>query len=296
MEGQTMSTRQSSSGVQRGLAFLTELRRRNQFLFAVALIQFALAVLFTVLMQLDGRMLLGRNVWTKPWKFAVSITLYLATVAWILPSLSLTDRIERRVTAIVGTTMLIEIALISTQAARGVQSHFNDSTPLDSALFGVMGISITINTLAIAYVLWRTVRSPPNIAPAYLWGLRIGMLVFVIASFQGGYIAVRGTHAVGVAADSAGLPLLNWKLSGGDLRVAHFVGLHALQALPLAGYVAATRDRLSTQHALLAVSVVAVLYSSLTVGTFVQALLGDPLLSSVPLPSMRAVLHLHPGY
>ena len=265
-----------------GSAVLTELRRRNRVLFTVALVHLALAVLFTVLMQLDGRMLLGRNVWIKPWKFATSITIFAATMGWLLPTLSLGDRTERVVSAIIAAAMLIEITLISGQAARAVPSHFNTSTPLDAAIFAVMGVTVMINTLAVAYVLWRLVRSPPDLAPAYLWGIGLGLFVFVIASFEGGLMAAYGSHSVGVPAAGPGLPLLNWSLTGGDLRVAHFVGLHALQILPLTGYVAAGRERLSPRSSLAVVGVVAVLYSGFTVATFVQAMLGIPLVSSLP--------------
>ncbi len=260
----------------------TELRDRNRVLFAVAAANLALAAVFTVLLSLDGRTLLGRNVWTKPWKFATSIAVFTATMGWILPSLGLGERVERLVTATIGGAMTIEIALISTQAARGVASHFNKSTTLDTAVFAVMGVTITISSLAVAVVLWRVVRDPPSLHPAYLWGLGLGMLVFLLASFQGWLMISRGGHAVGAAADSPGVPLLNWRLTGGDLRVAHFIGLHSLQVLPLTGYVAARWDGVARVGSLAVVGTVGALYAALTAGTFVLAMLGTPLVRSVP--------------
>jgi hypothetical protein len=52
-----------------------ELYRRNRVLFTVALANVALAVAFTALMYVDGRTLLERNVWAKPWKFATHSSL-----------------------------------------------------------------------------------------------------------------------------------------------------------------------------------------------------------------------------
>jgi hypothetical protein len=258
---------------------LAELRRRNRVLCAVAAVNLGLAVLFTGLMVVDGRTLLGRNVWTKPWKFATSITVFAATLAWVLPSLSLRPRIERAVTYVIAAAMTVEIALISTQAARGVRSHFNTATALDTAVFTVMGATITLSTLVVGYVLWRTVRSPPALAPAYRWGLWLGLLVFVLASFEGGLMAARGSHAVGAAAGGPGLPLLNWSVTGGDLRVAHFLGLHALQVLPLTGYLAARSERLSTRGSLAVVGVTGGLYGGLVAVTFALAMLGVPVVA-----------------
>lgn len=274
------------SSINTGSKLATELRCRSRVLFAVALVNLVLAVVFTALMQLDGRMILGRNVWTKPWKFATSIALFTATLGWLLPSLSLSDRVERLATRTIGTAMLIEITLISTQAARGVQSHFNDATVLDTGIFAVMGTAITISTLAVTYVLWRSIRDPPHLAPAYLWGIWTGLFLFVLASFEGGLMVAHGSHSVGAPAGGPGLPLLNWSLSGGDLRIAHFIGLHALQVLPLTGYLATQWDGLSTRQSVGVVGVVAVGYSSLVGGTFVWALLGNPILTSVPVPSV----------
>lgn len=263
-----------------------ELHRRNRVLFTVALANVALAVVLTGLMYVDARTLLGRNVWTKPWKFATSIAVFTATMGWILPSLSLTDRVARFATYVIGGAMSIEIALISTQAARGVASHYNTNTPIDSAIFGVMGITITISSVVVGYVLWRIVRNPPDLAPAYLWGIGLGMFLFVVTSFQGWLMVSQGGHAVGAANDSPGLPLLNWSVTGGDLRVAHFIGLHALQVLPLTGYVAVQWDRVSTRQSLTIVGLVGTAYGLLTGGTFVLALLGTPLVRSPTLPAL----------
>lgn len=260
---------------------VSELHARNRILCAVALANFGLAIVFTILLFLDGRALAGRSVWTKPWKFATSIAVFTATLGWILPTLSLRDRVERVATAVVGGAMAVEITLIATQAARGVASHFNDSTPLDTAVFAVMGVTITISSAVVAYVLWRVVRRPPDLAPAYLWGIRLGMAVFLIASFEGWLMISRGGHAVEAAANDPGLPLVNWSVTGGDLRVAHFVGLHALQVLPFTGYLAATWGRLSTRGSLAAVGGVATLYSGFTVVTFLQAMAGHPLVAAI---------------
>jgi len=281
-----------SQATFRSASFTTlvrELRDRDRFLFTVAVLNFGLAVLFTGLIYVDGRTLLGRNVWIKPWKFATSITIYTATVGWILTSLSLGDRLEWFASRTIGAAMLIEITLISTQAARGVPSHFNDSTALDTAIFAVMGMTITLSTLVVVYVLWRIIRYPPSLSPAYLWSLRIGMFLFVLASFEGWVMIGQGSHSVGAEA-TATLPLLNWNLNSGDLRVAHFIGLHSLQIIPFTGFLASYRYDESHRKALSIVGLVGILYSVFIGATFWQALLGNPIVTSVPIGSVSPAM------
>jgi hypothetical protein len=289
MEWWPMSGAVIRTPYQKGTDLLWELYDRNRLLCLVALCNVGLAVVFTLLIQIDSRSLLGRNIWTKPWKFATSIAIFTATMAWLLPSLSLSDRVERLTTYTVASAMIIEISLISMQAARGVRSHFNYSTPLDSTIAAVMGLTITINTLVIAFVLWRIVRRPPDLAPAYLWGIWIGVFLFVAASFQGWVMIGYDSHSIGAPAGGPGLPLLNWSVTGGDLRIAHFIGLHSLQVLPFTGYVAARWPDTSPRISKSVVGVVAVLYGSLVGGTFAWALLGNPLVPSLPVVSMAGI-------
>jgi hypothetical protein len=85
-----------------------------------------------------------------------------------------------------------------------------------------------------------------------------------------------------VAADgsgaAAGLPVVGWRRDAGDLRVGHFVGLHALQVLPLVGAVLRRRRLRERQRAGL-VHVAGVGYLGLTLLVTWQALRAQPLLS-----------------
>ena len=67
-----------------------------------------------------------------------------------------------------------------------------------------------------------------------------------------------------------GLPLLNWSKQHGDLRIAHFTGMHALQVLPLLAWFVFNNT--------LEVFALAVLYVLLAAFTLIQALQGKPLI------------------
>ena len=135
-----------------------------------------------------------------------------------------------------------ELSVIVWQAANGRLSHFNISTPFYAALFQAMGVAIVVFTIWTAYigVLFFT-QKEFTIPRTYLWAIRLGIFLFVVFAFEGGIMAQQLRHTVGFADGSPGLPLVNWSRIYGDLRVAHFFGLHSLQILPLVAYFLCTK-------------------------------------------------------
>lgn len=63
-------------------------------------------------------------------------------------------------------------------------------------------------------------------------GIQIGLVIFLIAGFEGFAMVGQMKHTVGAEDGQDGLPFLGWAKTYGDLRVFHFLGLHALQILP----------------------------------------------------------------
>lgn len=214
---------------------LRELFRRAPFLAGVGALNFVLFGCFFIFSLFDSRTILGLDPWVKPMKFALSIGIYLWTIGWIIHHLGLWLR--RILGLVIGSTMILEITAIALQSARGVQSHFNQATAFDAIIFSLMGLMILANTIAVAIVLIAFIVKAPDISPGYLWGIRLGIVGFLLASGVGGIMIRNMAHAVGVADGGPGLPFVNWSTEGGDLRVAYFLGLHALQLLPLTGFL-----------------------------------------------------------
>jgi hypothetical protein len=226
----------------------------------------------------DPRVITGAPAWLKPVKFMISGSIYCATFIWLLSYVR--GRLASIVAWVTALGLMIEIALVTFQAARGTRSHFNVSTPLNAAIWSIMGtiiVGIYAAALLTAILLMR--RRLPD--PALTWAVRLGVLISLVgmgiaylmtsptaaqqsAAKAGHGLPIAGAHSVGVADGGPGLPILGWSTVGGDLRAPHFVGLHALQLLPLAAWLLARYGtRLATSARVALVWIVGVAYLSL---------------------------------
>lgn len=256
---------------------LQSLLARDRLVGGAALACLALFVGLALIAPFDGRLVTGINPWIKPMKFASSIAIFLATIAWFMPDLGPWPRARRWIAGTVVATMSVELVAIVGQAARGTTSHFNQSTAFDAAVFSIMGMAITVNTVAVAAMLPLIRRDVPTARVGYLWGMRLGVALFVVGSLMGFVIVTNQGHSVPGPDGGPGLPFLNWAVDQGDLRVAHFIGLHALQALPLLGFVLDRRQP-ATAARTGVLSVVAAVWLAVMGVTLVLALAGRPLL------------------
>lgn len=230
-------------------ALLTRLWHTDAPLTATGLFMTAVLLATVAGIWLDPRLIQGAPAWLKPAKFAASTAIYSFTLAWIFTSLPDSPRMRRIVGRTTAAVFAIEVAIVSVQAFRGVASHFNTATLLDGALFTVMGIAIVTQTIASAAVLmalWRQHFTDRALG----WALRLGLLITITGASLGGVMTqptgeqlalarasgqmpISGAHTVGAPDGGPGLPGTGWSRTHGDLRIPHFLGLHAMQILPL---------------------------------------------------------------
>jgi len=214
-----------------------------------ALVMVGALAAFVVGLVIDPRVITGAPAWLKPAKFAVSTAIYMFTLAWVFTYLGEWPRLRKLVGRGTAAIFIVEVAIIALQAWRGTTSHFNYSTPANGALFVIMGSAIVLQTLlsvAVAVALWRQQFQDRALG----WALRLGMAITIAGAFTGGLmtrptdaqldqiVATRqatiiGAHTVGAPDGGPGLPGTGWSVEHGDLRVPHFIGLHALQVLPV---------------------------------------------------------------
>lgn len=218
--------------------------RLHRPLLVLAIVALAGAAVSVVALLVDPREILGQPAWLKPLKFWISIAIYSVTLAWMI---GLASR-ARRLLAILGNVLvvalLLEMVAIVGAVLLDTTSHFNVSSPLASVAWSVMAISIVVvwlATVVVAVVLFRMPLGDPARALAIRAGLVIGLVGMALAFLMTGptsdqlndFEGIAGAHTVGVPDGGAGVPFFGWSTEGGDLRVPHFIGMHALQALPL---------------------------------------------------------------
>lgn len=259
--------------------FFRELHRRNPVLSAMGWANVALLAAALAAAPFDARTVTGINPWIKPMKFASSVAIFVWTMAWLLEYVKSYRRAVRVISWGITIVFAFEQASIFMQAARGTTSHFNVRTPLDAAIFSLMGLMIVVNTALVLVALALFFRRTEPLPPAYLWGIRLGLVLFVAAGLEGFAMTSNMGHTVGAADGGPGLPGLGWSTRAGDLRVAHSLGLHALQALPLVGYALSRRAGDEGRHSVAYLWAFAAVYAAAFTLLFWQAALGRPLLA-----------------
>jgi hypothetical protein len=276
-------------------AFLRKLWSTSPVLVAVGLLHFALLVPMVIAIPLDHRLVAGALVWIKPAKFAISVGIYLLTLAWLLSFVEGRRRAVAMISWVTAVMMVVELAAVNVQAVRGVQSHFNVGTPFDAALFTTMGLAIFciwLSGIATAVLLFRQKFADRAVGNA----LRIGMTVSMMGAGMGAMMTQPtpaqlaqinagerltrvGGHAVGGSEEGPGLPLVGWSTVAGDLRPAHFVGLHGMQLLPLLGLWLSRRRSLTERARVALVRIGAATYLGVIGLLIAQALRAEPLIS-----------------
>jgi hypothetical protein len=243
----------------------------------------------------DQRILTGMPLWAKPLKFSLSVFIYGITLSWLLGQIRRWPRIAWWAGTVVAVFLAIEMVIIYGAAFADTTSHFNVSTPFAAAVWATMAMSIVVVwavTILVAVLLFRA-----NLGDrARSFAIRSGLLLAIVgmglaflmtspspdqlANFRG----IAGAHTVGMPDGGPGLPLLGWSTVAGDLRIPHFVGMHALQVLPIAALLLelgarrfSSLRRVTTRLGIL------VVLTGLYVGVLAvltgQALAGEPVVS-----------------
>jgi hypothetical protein len=210
---------------------------------------FTLALVSAVGLLVDDRLILGESVWLKPLKFGFAMGAYTLTLAWLLGKLTKARRVGWWLGTIFAVAGVLDVGAVAYAAANGTFSHFNQNTdPVARTVqtifsFGIMPLLLT--TLIIAVLLLFQRIGDRTLTRALRAGLGLALASMVVALWlstsagatprtvtdaNGHQVSMIGTHGIGDP-DGNGMPVTHWSTTGGDLRVPHFVGMHAIQVL-----------------------------------------------------------------
>ena len=249
------------------IALLSEMDRRQPVLARLGWVMAAVLAFSLLAMVFDGRSINGVSVWTKPAKFAASFVAWCWTLAWAWGVLAPAARqgfVARLVLWGTVGAAAFEQGWITLRAALGLPSHFA-SDALGGLMYSLMGVGAVL-LVAMAALLGVLVLARGE--GARPWRLAVGLglvLGGVLGGVSGATISVLGGPVVGGTLAEAWAPFF-WSRDGGDLRIAHFLGTHAMQALPAFALLAAPGA--------VGVSVAALGWLGITVAAYGLALAG----------------------
>ncbi len=221
--------------------FLPELYKRNTLLFWMGWIHFVMFFFCLGLLSFNHNLIGGENAWAKPVRYYLSTTISLWTFGWFIYHINSKTQIKV-FSWLIALSLFFETAVIFVQSYRGVPSHFNVSDPFNSMMNVVLLSLMLIFLITVSYltlIFFNQKKMP--ISQHYTWGLRMGLLNFVIFSIAGLIMFAKHTHCIGGVEDGSRIALFNWSLKHGDLRIAHFMGVHSLQVIPLLSYYLFTK-------------------------------------------------------
>jgi hypothetical protein len=281
--------------------FIALLRQTNLPLTILAAITSATLLISILGLIFDPRAtaIINTPAWSKLFKFSISILVMTPALIWAINITSGKTRHTANIAAsVIGTMLSLEMILLLIQASRARPMHFNYTTPLDSALWITMTVGIFTMFAAFVVLLiavWRGVRQQPVIA----WAVRIGMVITAVGLMTPNLSAgpnasqlkaaqanqpniLLGAHTIGSSSATPdaepGLPLIGWNTQHGDIRIGHFIGLHALQLIPLFG-IWLSRRKLSQNRQLALLWTAGFGYFGLMLLTTWQALRGQSIVA-----------------
>ena len=163
--------------------------------------------------------------------FGLSFGLTVASLAWATSFLRL--RARGLVLGVFLVTSVVETALISMQAWRGVPSHFNFETPFDTAVSTTLALGGGVIVLVGVVCTLAAFAGAGALAPSMALAVRTGLVVLLVAFATGAVMVARG-----VTESRSGAARLAYDTAG-SLKPLHAVAMHVVLVLPALAWLLA---------------------------------------------------------
>ena len=182
-------------------------------------------------LTISGGSWMGPLSLRKPMTFGLSFGLTLITITWVTSFLRLGGRARTVLLSVFAGACVLETALVSLQAWRGVPSHFNVETPVDAFVTQMLAAGGVTLVAIIAALTFVSFRAAPATPAAMRVAIRTGFVILLSAMASGALMIAKGMSLV-----FAGNPQAAY-LTGGSLRPTHGVTMHAILVLPVLAWL-----------------------------------------------------------
>jgi hypothetical protein len=199
--------------------------------YVIGAVLMATGVVHVLVLIFSGETWLGPLSLRKPATFGLSFGLTLITVAWVSTFLDISQRSRTMLLTLLAAACVFETALVSLQAWRGVPSHFNVETRLDSLVARVLAgggfvlVALVVTLTVIAF------RRGAALPPSFRAAIQIGFLALLGAQLAGAIMIARGMTLV-----FQGKPQAAYATAG-MLKTTHAIAMHGILVLPLLAWL-----------------------------------------------------------
>lgn len=204
-------------------------------------------------------------------KFTFGVAIFTLTVALLLPHTRWSAAARRRWRVGYCTFAIYGLILEPTQAFRGLDPRFSEAgDTIDTvlgALFGVTALVLTAAFVILGLHFFRADALPGR--PLLRTAVRYGSLAVFVSFGIGIAMSVNSGREIG---------------PDGDLMVAHMLGVHGIQAIPLVALALGGAITTGPSRARTAVHAAGAGWLGAVVGAMIQALLGRPPIETSLLP------------
>jgi len=206
-------------------------RRVERVAYVVGLVLFLSGLVHVGILLVTGWTWIGPVSLRKAATFGLSFGLTLPSVAWATSYLRLPAR--GLVLGVFIVTSVVETALISMQAWRGVPSHFNFATPFDTAVSTTLALGGGVIVLVGVVCTLAAFAGAGGLAPSMALAVRTGLVVLLVAFATGAVMVARG-----VVEARGGQAQLAYDTAG-SLKPLHAVAMHVVLVLPALAWLLA---------------------------------------------------------
>lgn len=246
-------------------SFWTRGRRIERIGYAVGALLLVSGIVHAAILVVSGGSWSGPLSLRKPAVFGASFGITLVTIVWVASFLPLAERTRVALLTIFTAASVVETALVSLQAWRGVPSHFNVETAFDALVARALAVGGIALVVVIVGLTATAFRRNPTVPISLRRAIQVGLVALCVAMATGATMIVRGMMLV-----FAGNPAAAYA-TGGALKPTHAVTMHAILVLPLLAWLLSFADWSESRRlrvVLLSSIAYLVLASAIAIGNF----------------------------